>query len=247
MTVYLAAGVRDGGGRVHTYDRFAWKPVHTKKAGELTRPMRDQFELNLGPLIDHVDIHAGDFRKAVWSGKPIGLMMLDGPKRVKELERTIPIFGPYLVPGAHLAWQDFAHFSCYDLPASLDTLEQQGVVRWENGIYPGTMGVFEVLRPITPADVSEANLRLDRWTPDKIEATWTRWVPRLPPGQVPRFLCGSVFFLHDLGHMKLAQSRFRTLLQEHREDIAKKWKMIRNTNPEFLRKYPTLDAAMGPC
>ncbi len=247
MTVYLAAGVRDGGGTLHTYDRFAWKPVHTKKAGELTRPMREQFELNLGPLLEHVKIHSGDFRTSVWSGEPIGLMMLDGPKRVKELTRTIPIFGPSLMPGARLAWQDFAHFSCYDLPASLDTLERAGVVKWEGGVYPGTMGIFEVLRPITAGDVSDSQLRLDRWTPETIEATWERWVDRLPSKQVPRFLCGAVFFLHDLGHVNLATSRFRALVKDHRDDIAKKWKMIRETNPDFLRRYPKLDAEMGPC
>lgn len=247
MTVYLAAGVRDAGtSRVHTFDRFVWKPVHTTKAGPLTRPMLDQFRLNLGPLADYVEIHVGDFRDATWSGGPIGFLSLDGPKRAKEITRTLPIFGPSLRPGSRMAWQDFGHFSCYDLPACLDTLERAGVVRWEEGVYPGTMSVFEVLRPITAEDVSADRLRLDRWTPDTIEWTWARWTERLPAGQRPRFQCSAVVFLCDLGHVDLGTARFRAVLQSPgAQDVVRKWEMLRATNPEFVRRYPTLDAAVS--
>lgn len=248
MTAYLAAGVRDAGAPpMHTFDRFAWKPVHTIKAGgPLVRPMREQFEQNLGPLLPHVEIHAGDFRDATWNGTPIGLLVLDGPKRVRELTRTLPIFGGALRPGSRMAWQDFAHFASYDLPASLETLERAGVVRWERGVYPGTMGVFEVLRPIAAADVSADRLRLDRWTPEAIASTWDRWAERIPAGQWPRFSCGAALFLCDRGFVDLGTARFRGLLRDFREDVAGKWLMIRETRPEFARRYPTLDAEVGP-
>ena len=249
MTVHLAAGVRDGGGarRVHTYDRFAWKPVHTIKAGgPLERSMLEQFRQNLGPLLERVAIHPGDFRDATWDKTPIGLLVLDGPKRVREIARTLPIFGRALAPGARIALQDFAHFASYDLPASLDTLERAGVVRWERGVYPGTMSVFEVLRPITAADVSEDRLRLDRWTPEAIETTWDRWAERLPEGQRPRFHCGSALFLCDRGFVDRGVARFRTTFRAHREDVGRKWQMIRETRPEFVARYPKLDAEVGP-
>ena len=247
MTVYLAAGVRDSGGphQLHVFDRFVWdSATHEPKAGgPLDHPMLEQFRLNLGPLWRHTQIHQGEIATAKWDGGPISLLVADGPKRVAEITRTLEVFGTALTPGSHMAWQDFAYFPAYDLPACLDRLEQTGAISFVRGIYPGTTVIFRVERRITPEDIAQACRPLARWSPDAIEQTWARWIARLPEGGRPRFACGAALFLCDRGAPGRATALFRDLLKEHRAEIAPKWEVLRQRRSWAL-KYPTLFEAL---
>ena len=242
-TVFIAAGVRDSGVEtvVHSYDRFRWQPIHEYKAGHpLKCSMVEQVKKNLGPLAERVKLHKGEIRAAKWDGSPIGLLVADGPKRTGEIVRTLEIFGPSLVVGSSMAWQDFAYFPAYDLPVAFELLERAGQVSFVQGVFPGTTGVFRIEKPFRRTDA--VSLELGRIKTHEIEALWARWAERLPVEMRPRFLCGAALFLHDRGERSSAVALFKRLVAEHREDIAAKWAYFREKRPEFYRRYSALGA-----
>jgi hypothetical protein len=261
-TVYMAAGMRDavpldvaagryhGAGRMHAFDRFEFKADHVAKAGgPLDRPMLEQVRVNLGPLGRFVELHAGEFLRAEWSGQPIAVLVADGPKRVREFSKVWSIFGPSCLPGAITAWQDFAFFPAYDLPACFARLAQAGAVTFLEGVYPGTTAVFRVERPILPDDVDEKRLRLADWSPDEIETTWERWLTVLPAGQHPRFRVGAALFLCDRGAVRRGVDALRRTLAgldaPSIEAITSKWRSLRATRPSWVAKYSALDEVIG--
>lgn len=245
-TAYMAAGIRDAGrAPMDSFDRFQWKAVHAVKAGgPLRQPMLAQVRENLGSLAAHVRLHQAEFNNITWDQRKISVLVADGPKRVREICRVFAIFGPHLAEGALLAWQDFGHFPSFDLPATFFKLQRSGLVEFVRGVYPGTTAVFRLRRPVTPADVVEDQLRLDRWTPKEIEHAWPYWAERLPPGMCPRFMCGAVLFLYERGAKDHAVAIFMDLVARYRHDIVSKWQMLRETRASWVARYPELDAVV---
>lgn len=242
-TCYIAAGVRDAGVTrpMHSYDRFRWQAIHEYKAGgPLKFPMFEQVEHNLGPLRPLVELHKGEIAAAQWHGGRIAVLIADGPKRVREVCKTLLTFGIHLEAGDVMAWQDFAFFPSYDQVVCLDNLERRGLVRFERGVFPGTTGIFTVLRKLRPSDCAEEHFRLEAWSPDEIISTWRRWAERLPTGQRPRFGCGAALFLHDRGARDQAVAIFRELLQRHRPAIEDKWIYLREKRDNFTKQYSAL-------
>lgn len=249
-TAYIAAGVRDArvARPMHTYDRFQWQPIHEYKTGApLERPMLEQVKVNLGPLLPWVEVHAGEISAAQWNGRPISLLIADGPKRIHDISRAMEIFGTHMRTGAMMAWQDFAYFASYDLPAYFDRLERLGKVFFIRSVYPGTTAIFRVEGALTAADVNVGQAWLDKWTDVKILKTWNRWRDRFAFSAQGRFMCGAVLFLCDRGYTKQGTQLFRDLLKTHRQEITSKWRYFRETRSRMVSKYPSLDAAIGPC
>jgi hypothetical protein len=237
-TIYIAAGVRDAGvaGPMHSYDRFRWLSIHEYKAGHpLNCDMMTQVQRNLGPLVELVKLHKGEIKAAKWTCKPIGLLVADGPKRCDEVARTLAIFGPSLVVGSCTAWQDFAYFPAYDLPVCFELLERAGCLSFVRGVFPGTTGIFRVERAIRREDVRR--LELAQIDTAQILPTWQKWRDRLPDEMRPRFMCGAAMFLHDRGAQPQAVALFKSLLAEHREDIAAKWQYLKEKRPVMAAKY----------
>lgn len=247
-TVFIAAGVRDAESprKVQAYDRFLWKEIHSYKAGApLERPMIDQVALNLGPLAERVDLIAGEIVAQRWQGaRRISLLVADGPKRIREISRTLAEFGTRIIPGGMMAWQDFAYFPAYEIPACLDRLEVAGKIEFVRSVFPGTTAVFRV-KGIEPRDVSETRFALAGWGPQEIRETWERWRDRLAPGMRPRWMCGCALFLYDRGEKKEATTLFRTLLREHPDELRPKWDYLREHRSSFLKRYAGLAAVLN--
>jgi len=242
-TVFLAAGLRDAGvkSRMHAYDRFQWQAIHDYKAGfPLPKKMYDQFRENLGPLNEYVQAHKGEILAQRWDGWPISLLVADGPKRVKEIVQVLQVFGRSLTEGAHMAWQDFAYFPAYDLPACLDPLEQAGQIAFVDSVYPGTTAIFRVTGKVSPKPIRP----LTQWTPAQIIDTWSRWRERLQPGMRPRWMCGAAMFLCDRGATEQGAKLFRALLAEYRPEIAPKWQYLKDKRPTVAAKYAALVAVL---
>lgn len=239
-TVFLAAGLRDAGctrRALHAYDRFAWTDLHAYKAGgDIHQPMHSQFKQNLGPLEPLVEVHRGEIANAVWNGKPISLLIADGPKRMRDIVQTLLQFGPSLIEGGVMAWQDFAYFPAYDIPACLDALEQAGQVELIGSVFPGTTAVFRVTAPINPKVIRPLN----EWRPHTIISTWERWADRLQPGMRPRWLCGAAMFLCDRNAERMAADLFRSLLKQYRAEIAPKWEYLKEKRASVANKYQAL-------
>ena len=243
-TVFLAAGVRDSKSRPgHSYDRFVWKPIHEYKAGApLSQPMMTQVLDNLGPLAPFVTLHEGEMLQQRWRGGPIGLLVADGPKRVREIAATLKNFATHIPPGGHMAWQDFAYFPAYDIPVCLDRLERNRKITFVESVFPGTTAVFRVAKQLTAADV--ANFDLSKWTPDEILSTWERWRNRLAEGMRPRWMCGAAMFLCDRGAQSQGVSLFKSLLNEYPEQIVPKWEYFKEKRSSVAAKYSALTACV---
>jgi hypothetical protein len=243
-TVFLAAGLRDAGvkSRLHAYDRFQWQAIHEYKAGRplAQQSMYSQFRDNLGPLSDFVQAHKGEILTQRWDGWPISLLIADGPKRVREIVQVLQVFGRSLVVDAHMAWQDFAYFPAYDIPACLDPLERAGQIAFVDSVYPGTTAVFRILGKVNPKPIRP----LAEWTPAQIIDTWSRWRERLAPGMRPRWMCGAAMFLCDRGAKEQGAKLFASLLKEFRDEIAPKWYYLKEKRPTVAAKYGALVAVL---
>ena len=227
--------------RLHAYDRFQWQPIHDYKAGQpLRQSMYNQFRDNLGPLSEYVQAHKGEILTQRWDGWPISLLIADGPKRVREIVQVLQVFGRSLVVDAHMAWQDFAYFPAYDIPACLDPLERAGQIALVDSVYPGTTAVFRITGKVNPKPIRP----LAEWTPAQIIDTWSRWRERLAPGMRPRWMCGAAMFLCDRGAKEQGAKLFRSLLAEYRDEIAPKWYYLKEKRPAVARTYQALVAVL---
>lgn len=247
-TAYIAAGMRDAGaGRAHVYDRFVWKPEsHNKKAGgPIGMSQREAFERNLGPLMEHVDVHAGDLSSVRWRGGPVSLLICDAPKRIAEISSVLTTFAGSMQAGSIMAWQDFGYFPSYDIPAALMTLDDH--VEFIEAIYPGTTAVFRVTKPWTADTVSPAALALKRWTTKAVEAAWDAWDARLPAAMRPRFACGAALFLCDLGATGLAARRLAAIVDAHPDEVLPKWRYLIAERAKLMQRYQPLVEVVTRC
>lgn len=250
-TAYIAAAIRDGGGSfVNVFDRFISKPAHIAKQqswyGGQTKidpvegPTVETFRSNLGSLNDFVLLRQGEIRRMKWSGERIALLVSDAPKRVPEISYVLTEFAGALDAGSVMAWQDFAYFASYDIPACLSRLGDH--IEFVEVVYPGTTGIFRVVRPWAPEQVTKSALRIHNWSADEVEARWAQLAMRLPEEARPRFSCGAIMFLYDIGAGKRAVKRLREVLAGNAPDVVPKWQYFRKQRPDFIERYHGLFA-----
>lgn len=240
-TAYIAAGLRDAGAphRAQVYDRFVWNPKqHDKKAGGRVESQLEAFNANLGPLLEHVDAHAVELKRLEWTGGDVALLVCDAPKRIPQIAMTLQAFGPSLKPGALMAWQDFAYFPSYDIPAAMIRLGHR--VEFVEAVYPGTTAVFRVRAQWSARDVTESALAINRWAPDEVEAAWDAWAARLPEPMRPRFACGAAMFLCDLGAVDRAQKRLKAIIAAHPDEVLPKWRYLVEERSGLMDRYRPL-------
>jgi len=248
-TAYIAAGMRDSGvkTKAHTFDRFVWKPSsHDKKAGgPLGLPPIKAFRRHLGPLMEHVDVHAGELRDLAWTSGPVSLLICDAPKRIREISLVLRAFADSIRIGTVLAWQDFAYFPSYDIPAAMMRLSDH--VELVDAVHPGTTAVFRVVRPWSADQVSDAALSIRRWTPDEVESAWDAWGDLLPVAMRPRFACGAAMFLCDLGATGRAQKRLKAIIADYGDDVVPKWRYLIEERSGLMQRYAPLAQVVQQC
>lgn len=120
----FAAGLRDnriapaGSRRVHCFDDFRVHEEGTVRylAEEFGRTVevgdsfRDLFERQIAPCRNMLEVHAGDFLEARWSGGPIEILMVDIAKSPELWAKVLSELFPRLVPGVSLVVQQDYHF-----------------------------------------------------------------------------------------------------------------------------------------
>jgi hypothetical protein len=248
-TAYLAAAVRDAGApsKLQVYDRFVWKPSsHDKKAGgPIQGTQLEAFTRNMGPLLAHMDVHADELAKLAWSGGPVSLLVCDAPKRIREIALVLTAFADAVRPGTLLAWQDFAYFPSYDIPAAMIRLGQK--VEFVEAVSPGSTVVLRVVEPWTPAEVSDQALALKAWTPKEVEARWAEWEARLPEALRPRFACGAALFLCDIGAGDRGAAVLRSVLERKDAYVLPKWRYLLNERKALMLRYAPLVKVIEAC
>lgn len=251
-TAYIAAAIRDSGveTKAHVYDKFLSKPGHVRKVEEFyakhetsipTGPSLEQFRANLGPLLDHVEVHQGLIEDMTWTGGPIAVLITDAPKRVPQISPVLTTLREALQPGAIMAWQDFCHFPSYEIPACLYRLREH--LEFIEAVVPGTTLAFRVKSQWSADEVSLAALSLDRWTPDEIADAWGYWSEFVPPEKASLFICGAAMFLCDIGYPHEAGDVLAAA--ERAPDVVKKWEYLGRNRPDFVVRYAPLFKQMA--
>jgi len=119
----LAQGLRENRGIrpqrwIHSFDWFRILDAHdagwirdvrgeTRAIGARTR---DVFDANVQRWADLIEVHDGDFTRAVWNGGPIEILFIDICKTDALNRRVIEQFFPALIPGRSIViQQDYHH------------------------------------------------------------------------------------------------------------------------------------------
>jgi hypothetical protein len=249
-TAYIAAAMREKGGKAHTYDKFETKKSHAK----LVRQFRDKhgdgsdypdayshFLANVGALAQNLIVHRGRIEAARWDHEPIGLIVFDAPKRVPAISAVLTNFRDGIRPGTMLAWQDFCHFPSYEIPACLYRLREH--LEFTEAVVPGSTMVFRVKSVWKPEEVTREALALPRWTPAEIGEAWAYWLKFVPVEKAPLFACGATMFLCDIGYPDEAAEGLRRVRDNGA--VRKKWDYLRSARPDFLARYRPLFDVMA--
>jgi hypothetical protein len=243
-TEAIAKGIRDSGikNRVHSYDRFRWDPrTHGPKAGGLkVTDLYKTYKANLGELLAFVEPHKGEIEDYLWDETPISLMICDAPKRLKPVAHVLSAFGPSLLPGAIMAWQDFCYPPAYAIAACLYRLRDRMSVR---GAVGDTVA-FTVHQPWTAKDVTLDRLDPMKWTVDDVLAAIAHWREVLPHEQNISVLCGATLFLSDLGHADQGRSILRPLIKADPR-LEEGLLRIKKTRPILANRYSVLFREIG--
>lgn len=248
-TAYIASAIRDSGADVkaHVYDKFLSKPGHVKKVEAFyqkhdkaipTGPSLEQFKANLGPLLDHIEIHPGQIENMRWKGGPIAVLITDAPKRVPAISAVLTELKDALQPGSIMAWQDFCHFPSYEIPACLYRLRDH--IEFVEAIVPGTTLAFRVKSQWSAEEVSLDALSLKRWSDLEICEAWNYWLGFVEPEKQSLFRCGAAMFLYDLGHHAAAVTWLDKVFWEDQIGIVKKWQYLADNRRDFVARYSRL-------
>lgn len=254
-TAYIAAAIRDSGvdTKAHVYDKFLSKPGHVRKVEAFykkhekpipTGPSLEQFKANLGPLLEHVEIHHGQIERMEWGDEPIAVMITDAPKRVPAISPVLTTLRKALQPGAIMAWQDFCHFPSYEIPACLYRLRHH--LEFVEAVVPGTTLAFRVTSQWSAKEVSLDALALKRWAPAEIAAAWDYWLEFVPAEKAELFKCGAAMFLCDIGKHKEAVRALENV--DPSGVVGRKWEYLRENRPDFVIRYrPLFDVMLATC
>ena len=116
-TVALAEGLRRNrrwkrsasGTPIHSYDRFEvedWtRGVYFPETVPAGTSFSEQFDQNIAPYSELVEVHAGDICEQQWSGGPIEILFVDVAKHWTVCDWVTWQFFPHLIPGKSLVVQ----------------------------------------------------------------------------------------------------------------------------------------------
>jgi SAM-dependent methyltransferase len=116
-TVALADGLRRNPQRrrlgeekpIHSFDRFEveeWtRGVFFPESTTAGTSFREQFESNIAPYADLIEVHAGDVLAHEWKSGPIEILFIDMAKHWKVCDWVTWQFFPHLIPGRSIVVQ----------------------------------------------------------------------------------------------------------------------------------------------
>lgn len=109
-TYCLARGLR-GASTLHCIDPFdaAGEPgsVETYQQQRDSKPLRRQFEENLGELMERIEVHAGYSRDFVGRIPTVGLAFIDGDHSIEGARFDYENFARCVGPNGYLAFHDY--------------------------------------------------------------------------------------------------------------------------------------------
>lgn len=111
-TIALAAGLRlnpCARGVIHSFDRFEvedyMRGSFFPESTAAGTSFREQFQKNIAPFSDLIEVHAGDIEQQSWSAGPIEILFIDVAKHWRTCDWVTWQFFPHLIPGRSLVIQ----------------------------------------------------------------------------------------------------------------------------------------------
>ncbi|MEQ8964373.1 MAG: class I SAM-dependent methyltransferase [Azospirillaceae bacterium] len=253
-SAHLAAGLRDSGlpGVVRCYDHFQWAGGANwhAKSGIMREPGSDfmpDFLAHTAPFADRIDAKRSTVTKLEFDPGPIELLVVDAPKRTKDVAALLAKLSPHVMPGVTvMAWQDFMHSASFEIPACLSSLTDH--LEPLRPVEVGSLAAFRIRRPWRPRDVAADRLDFHHWSPVRAVAEWEAWKPFVPDDLWPSFLSGLAMLLHDNGSIGTAND----ILEEVKDDPLVKARWQRWCRTSLANRYaPLFDhmtaiGAIGP-
>jgi hypothetical protein len=141
---------------VHSYDLFVANEYmldHTLRSSgvQAGESFEQVYREILGDWAPHVEVHAGDIRKEVWSGDPIKLLYVDILWSWETNQHVFEQFYRAMVPGSWLVHQDFVYSSYPWLPVTMEWLVQKGYFSFRYFAEHSTVA-FRCEKPLTDID-----------------------------------------------------------------------------------------------
>lgn len=243
--LHLAADIKHSGlpAKLHCFDGFTWAPSDSNNSDLPLKPgdsFLPYFQQNVASYRDLVSSHRNRIADITWPGDPIEVLLLDAPKKLKEITRCLEVFGPSLVPGKSIiAIQDYQYFPAYALAACMyalrDSLELRHVV------LEGSTVAFQVTRPIDLQQERPVLWELFSWSPSQIHAAWDSILESLPPQARDRIEPGRALHLYDSGAKGEAKRVMKALpMTTFQND-----KIARLSKSHHYLGYPELFSAAG--
>lgn len=175
-----------------TVDFFKERFGHEITIGESTRRW---FDAQTEPVRDLLEVHAGDFLEAHWSGGPIELILVDIAKSQQLWARFLEQMFPSLVPGVSMVvHQDYHHISLPHIHVVMEFLHpcfELVVPRVDSS------AVFLMTKPI-PSAMLEKAIRYD-FSAEECESLMDAAIARIPPAQQFLVRCAKVVLLAGSG------------------------------------------------
>jgi len=241
-TVHLAAGLRDAGrsDRIRCFDHYRWAgganwQARLGASRERGSDFMPDFERYTHPLRNHIDSRRCKIADLAFDFGPVEILVVDAPKRLKDISALLQKFGPHAIPGVTvMAWQDFMHTASSEIPACLshlmDKLEPIAPVE------TGSMVALRVVKAWQPEDVTVERLDFHDWSVRRAEAEWAAWRPFVPAHLRPSFHSGLAMILHDMDKIDAAIA----VLDKTKDDelVRQRWERFQRTS--LLDRYAPL-------
>jgi hypothetical protein len=213
----LATGLKENrygnNHKIHVYDTFIWYENMTASAWlssiqgkyNVGDNFRAEFEKQISPFNDVVEIHEGDLEQLRWNGKPIEYLMVDVMKTWELAKHVVKEYYPSLIPGKSIViHQDF----CHNYTSWIHLIQYRLREYFEpvkNIRHSGSM-VFRNTKQL-PASIAEIPEALNDFTYEEVENAFAYSLSMTEPENKAAVKAAKVMMYRHLGDYKEARKQ----------------------------------------
>jgi hypothetical protein len=194
--------------RLTVIDRFRWSELYERRYPQVGLTDGDEFlsvfRRNMGiysPRIDAVETELTDLPKVFAAPDQIELLYIDAPKSWTMCWMILNTFGPKLLPGARLVFQDYLHITSRQLIWLLSFVKE---LRLTDIVDKGTSVAFVADGPITDLEKSVPS-NMVTLSPASLIAQSNMVAAMLPDARAGEIAVGAALDLLDVGAVAEAE------------------------------------------
>ncbi|MEZ5912988.1 MAG: methyltransferase domain-containing protein [Paracoccaceae bacterium] len=157
---------------LHVVDSFLWTKDHARKVPDLLNPgesFRPAFEAVLDQRGLKAHVHETEFAAFRWPGGPIGLVLVDAPKKADDLHTVLSAVAGSLAEGAPVLVKNGLNPQYPDLMDYAGRLAAAGAVTIDPAENAGSGNILIVRATADAADIATLDWRAIALNPDGVE------------------------------------------------------------------------------